>query len=138
MSNSNRLTVTTRDLDFKDKEFSFETGDLCVIGRADDCEIQLPGYFLHAGISRHHCMIEVEAANAWVRDLGSLNGTLLNGELIGQRRGSNAAINSAVNGCLRRQLHDGDEIKVGNVILSIGIQVLADNLQSEYLSMGHR
>jgi pSer/pThr/pTyr-binding forkhead associated (FHA) protein len=133
-----RVTVAMKDVKLKEKEFVFETNDLCLIGRADDCEIQLPADYWHFVISRHHCMLELDAANAWVRDLGSVNGTFLNGELIGQRLGKKTAPNKEVNACRRRQLHDGDKIQLGNVILRIGIEILNDVPQSGCLAAAHQ
>jgi pSer/pThr/pTyr-binding forkhead associated (FHA) protein len=61
-----------------------------LIGRGADCDLRLPG----AGMSRHHCLIRVRGNEATVTDLGSSNGTFLNG----QRVRSQAA------------LHGGDEL----------------------------
>lgn len=49
-------------------------GDRFVIGRADDCNLK-PRSEL---ISRYHCEISVKEGNAFVRDMGSKNGVLLN------------------------------------------------------------
>jgi eukaryotic-like serine/threonine-protein kinase len=56
----------------------------CVIGRAPNCDIQLarpddPGF---ANVSRHHCEVEIEPSEVRIRDLGSRNGTWLNGASI--------------------------------------------------------
>ena len=55
----------------------------CLIGRAPDCDIQLSGDISFANISRHHCMLDIDPPAVRVRDLGSRNGTFLNGERIG-------------------------------------------------------
>jgi predicted component of type VI protein secretion system len=47
--------------------------------------------------SRYHAWITYEADNFWLEDLGSTNGTLLNGELVEKRE----------------QLHSGDRVKIG-------------------------
>jgi pSer/pThr/pTyr-binding forkhead associated (FHA) protein len=52
-----------------------------VLGRACDCDVQLNS----ANVSRHHCLLDIHSPFASLRDLGSLNGTLLNGEDIGHR-----------------------------------------------------
>lgn len=69
-----------------------------VIGRKNDCEIQL----LDAGVSGHHSAIERDVDGALISDLGSSNGTFVNGALL--------------QGELR--LFDGDMIQVGNSVLS--------------------
>ena len=63
------------------------------IGRAEDCHLR-PNTDL---ISRHHCVITVEDDFVTIRDLGSRNGTSVNGERI---RGE-------------EELNDGDKIAVG-------------------------
>jgi pSer/pThr/pTyr-binding forkhead associated (FHA) protein len=76
-----------------------------VLGRSRSCQLRLPG---DASVSRRHCLIELEGESAWVQDLGSLNGTHVNGAMVGQ---------------LRQQLQDGDELRVCNNIFAV---VLAD------------
>ena len=49
-----------------------------IIGRGDDCHLRVRS----DKISRQHCQIDVEGAKVVVRDLGSRNGTLVNGERI--------------------------------------------------------
>ena len=49
--------------------------DLCVVGRKEDCEIRLD----HKSVSKHHCVIVRTDGLLLVRDLGSTNGTRVNG-----------------------------------------------------------
>src|SRR5580765_7599185 len=51
----------------------------CLIGRADDCDILLGRKGAGFDISRHHCELEFDPPKLWLRDLGSRNGTYLNG-----------------------------------------------------------
>ena len=53
-------------------------GRVVRIGRAIDNDIRLSGPLT----SRHHCRIEVDASGAWVIDLGSANGTQVNGKKV--------------------------------------------------------
>jgi pSer/pThr/pTyr-binding forkhead associated (FHA) protein len=49
-----------------------------LIGRGGDCELRLSV----PDVSRHHCMIRLSADEAVLEDLGSANGTLLNGQRV--------------------------------------------------------
>ena len=66
------------------------------IGRALDNDIRLSNTL----VSRHHSRIDTHGGEAWVIDLGSANGTSVNGEKIA-----------------RRLLSAGDEIQVGGTRL---------------------
>ena len=68
---STRVKLTIMDGDLKEKELQCDGYTRCLIGRAEDCDVQLPTDFLHADISRHHCVLEVEPPHVWVRDLGT-------------------------------------------------------------------
>lgn len=51
---------------------------LTLIGRRKPCAVQ----FAHPTVSACHCMVIAEADRLWIADLGSANGTLLNGEAV--------------------------------------------------------
>jgi pSer/pThr/pTyr-binding forkhead associated (FHA) protein len=42
-------------------------------------------------ISRYHCLLDINSPDIRVRDLGSLNGTIVNGKKIGQRQRNQTA-----------------------------------------------
>jgi pSer/pThr/pTyr-binding forkhead associated (FHA) protein len=67
-------------------------------GRAEDNVVALPGDDYASG---HHARVESGLDGTWVVDLGSTNGTYVNGE--------------RVNG--RRRLHDGDRLQIGDTEL---------------------
>ncbi len=48
------------------------------LGRAIDNDVRLSGKL----VSRHHCEIELDGEEVWVRDLSSANGTLVNGRRV--------------------------------------------------------
>ncbi len=56
--------------------FTFDQHDTFMIGRSEDSHFCLPQdkYF-----SRHHCLVEIAPPQAFLRDLGSTNGTFVNG-----------------------------------------------------------
>jgi pSer/pThr/pTyr-binding forkhead associated (FHA) protein len=70
-----------------------------LIGRGPDCDLRLPA----TEISRHHCIIRLMAGEASVIDLGSSNGTFVNG----QRTRSQATLQS------------GDQLQVGEFVFHV-------------------
>ena len=56
--------------------FTFEQHETFMIGRSEDAHFCLPQdrYF-----SRHHCILEIAPPQCFLRDLGSTNGTFVNG-----------------------------------------------------------
>jgi serine/threonine-protein kinase PknK len=69
------------------------------IGRAVDNDIRLTSSL----VSRHHCRIEIGPEGSWVIDLGSANGTTVNGHKV-----------------TRRLLEAGDRIQVGGARILLG------------------
>jgi hypothetical protein len=67
-----------------------------VIGRGTEADIRLPD----TGVSRKHVDVVLEGGTATVEDLGSTNGTLVNGRRIN-----------------RQPLSDGDVIRIGHSVL---------------------
>lgn len=61
------------------RSFSFEQHDTFMIGRSEDTHFCLPH---DRFFSRHHCLIEIAPPQAFLRDLGSTNGTFVNGQRI--------------------------------------------------------
>jgi pSer/pThr/pTyr-binding forkhead associated (FHA) protein len=49
------------------------------VGRALDCFVQFSGEERDELISRHHCRLDINPPSIRVRDLGSTNGTYVNG-----------------------------------------------------------
>jgi pSer/pThr/pTyr-binding forkhead associated (FHA) protein len=113
------LTLRALTGDLRGQEFTFRGPASCVLGRSRGCQLRLPG---DATVSRQHCLIELEGESAWAEDLGSRNGTHVNGEKIGEHHWEQQA-DTAMVAPLRRQLHDGDELRVCNNIFAV---VLSD------------
>jgi serine/threonine-protein kinase len=86
---------------YKGRIFSFTQHDTFLIGRSPDAHLYLPNdrYF-----SRHHCLLEMNPPHSHLRDLGSTNGTFLNG-----RRVQEAFLNI------------GDRIQCGETILVVEV-----------------
>ncbi|MBX9789495.1 MAG: FHA domain-containing protein [Pirellulales bacterium] len=84
-------------------------GPKFLIGRAEDCHLR-PRSDL---ISRHHCVLLLEEQTLTIRDLGSRNGTLVNGErVVGER-----------------ELLTGDNLVVGPLQFEVQISTLAAPLK---------
>ena len=81
------------------KTFCLDEG-IAIIGRDSKNGVQL----LYEEVSRSHAKLEVTAKTCALEDLGSSNGTLVNGRKIS-----------------KQDLGDGDEIKIGNCVLTFKI-----------------
>ena len=73
------------------------------IGRAEDCQLRPHSEM----VSRHHCAIILDEGYVGVRDFGSKNGTLVNGEVT---RGE-------------QELKNGDRLQVGDLEFEIQLGV---------------
>jgi hypothetical protein len=67
-----------------------------VLGRGTEADIRLPD----TGVSRKHADVQLHGSTVTVDDLGSTNGTLVNGRRVG-----------------RQELADGDVIRIGHSVL---------------------
>jgi len=66
--------------DAEDREVRL-TGDVMVIGRSARAEVVLD----LDGVSRRHAEVRRDAEGWWIKDLGSVNGTWVNGEQLADR-----------------------------------------------------
>jgi serine/threonine-protein kinase len=121
-----RIAVRVPQGHHEDREYTFEEPRHCVIGRADDCDIQLPRGSSYLDVSRHHCVLEIDPPHVQVRDLGSLNGTFVNGKKIGQRTGEEPRDKADSWDCAAHALKNGDELRLGHVILQVGIELATE------------
>lgn len=78
----------------------------CVVGRQRDCDQVIDLAF----ISRRHCCFFVREGQVWVQDLGSRNGTRVNGEKI---EGA-------------RPVSDGDQLSIGHLALKVRLPAQLD------------
>jgi pSer/pThr/pTyr-binding forkhead associated (FHA) protein len=101
------------------EEFVYTGKTHCVVGRASGCSLCAHGDDLT--VSRYHCLVDIDAPNVWVEDLGSRNGTFVNGECIGHRDRDCAADGCKPEKASPRLLEDGDELRVGNTAFAVVI-----------------
>ncbi|HEY7314272.1 MAG TPA: FHA domain-containing protein [Gemmataceae bacterium] len=71
-------------------------------GRGAECQVRPNSEW----VSRQHCLLRVTETEAYLRDLGSRNGTLVNGELLHEER----------------PLRHGDQVQVGPLVFEIQLQ----------------
>ena len=79
------------------REFSLKT-EATTIGRNTDCDFQIP----LGVISRRHCQISLDQGHIIIRDLGSSNGTFVNGKRVQESA-----------------LGPGDTLMIGPVIFTV-------------------
>jgi pSer/pThr/pTyr-binding forkhead associated (FHA) protein len=83
----------------------FPTGEY-VIGRGDECHIRPNSSW----VSRQHCILHVGGDGVSLKDLGSTNGTLVNGRrVMGER-----------------QLSDGDHVQIGPLVFKLSVAATAE------------
>src|SRR3954463_7961457 len=83
------------------KCLKFARGDF-YFGRGAECQIRPNSDW----VSRQHCLLRVRPDRVTIRDLGSTNGTLVNGELIHEER----------------RLKHGDQIEIGPLVFEVLIE----------------
>jgi pSer/pThr/pTyr-binding forkhead associated (FHA) protein len=85
-----------------------------LIGRAEECDVRP----LSEEVSRRHCQVLKEADHVAVEDLGSRNGTFVNGKRID----------------VKTVLHDGDRLRVGSLELTVACVMPNVNRSEEDVS----
>jgi pSer/pThr/pTyr-binding forkhead associated (FHA) protein len=71
------------------------------LGRGEECHVR----FNSEIVSRQHCELHVREDHATLKDLGSRNGTLVNGQLVREHT-----------------LHDGDQVQIGAVVFAVRLE----------------
>lgn len=127
---SARIKVTIRDRLLPERELVFSNRTICTVGRAQDCYVQLPSDLLHRGISRHHCLLDINPPSVLVRDLGSRNGTYVNGRKIGQRSPDIVPETAAVADLPEYALFPGDTVQLGDVSLEVTVCATDDSVNA--------
>ena len=111
------LVVTSGPI--RGQRFDFPGHDTFLFGRAPDCHARLAASDMSA--SRHHFLLEVNPPLARLRDLGSLNGTHVNGVRHGGRLARQSPEEAAAGDRADVDLRDGDEIRVGATIIRVAV-----------------
>src|SRR5436190_5307960 len=103
-----RVTLRVLEGPYSGREFIFDQHDTFLIGRSNDAHLYLPE---DKFFSRHHCLLEIAPPRCFLRDLGSTNGTFVNGQKVSEVF-----------------LRSGDRIQGGETVLEV--QVVADAVET--------
>jgi pSer/pThr/pTyr-binding forkhead associated (FHA) protein len=112
-----QIVLTATGGELAGQSFAFAAPCRCYLGRSRDCAVCLPPADLST--SRRHCVLEVGADEAVIRDLGSLNGTFLNGRCIG---GRDVVEPPELEGGLPSSVTPGDELRIGRNVFRIMLE----------------
>jgi hypothetical protein len=114
ISDRRQASVSTHSLKGEEPQsyqwiLSAETGPLAglsfgvchslILGRALDCDIAVPS----PQVSRNHARLELEGGKLIIEDLGSSNGTVVNGKSVSERR----------------ELHHEDEVRFHDIVFRV-------------------
>jgi len=101
------------------KNFVFEEHDTFIFGRSSECHVCIPEDAL---ASRRHFIMEANPPDAFISDLGSLNGTYLNGTKHGSRDKGETPEEGAKRQYPQVRLNDGDKIQVGDTVFAVKLE----------------
>jgi pSer/pThr/pTyr-binding forkhead associated (FHA) protein len=90
------------------RTFTFESRDRLVVGRANEAQLSITN---DAHFSRYHFFVEVDPPNVLLVDMGSTNGTFING---------------ATDRVTQTQLRHGDRIQAGHTALQVVLHEQAE------------
>lgn len=106
-----RVTLRVLAGPYHGQEFVFDQHDTFLIGRSENAHLYLPE---DRFFSRHHCLLEIAPPRCFLRDLGSTNGTYVNGQRVQESF-----------------LKSGDRIQGGQTVLEVDVQVEQRPTESE-------
>lgn len=115
-----RVTLKVTAGPLAGRTFAYDRHDTFLFGRSPDCHAELSADDTTA--SRHHFLLEVNPPQARLRDLGSLNGTHVNGVKHGGRGREESPEQAARRKLPEVDLRDGDHIRVGATVFEVSIE----------------
>lgn len=121
---SGKVKLETMEGPMKGKTFLFEEHDTFIFGRSPiaDGHAYLPD---DLQVSRHHFILEVNPPDARIRDLGSRNGTYVNGVKYGGREEGETPEEGRKRAYPEVNLKNGDRIQVGQTTILLQVEIPA-------------
>jgi pSer/pThr/pTyr-binding forkhead associated (FHA) protein len=126
------LTITTGKL--SGKQYIFDSRSTCIIGRGEDCNLQIADN-IDMKVSRYHCLLDINPPEMRIRDLGSLNGTIVNGKKIGQRKAGESPEEALKAVFPEYDLSNNDQVVVGDIIFDISTETELEKQKTPYISV---
>jgi eukaryotic-like serine/threonine-protein kinase len=112
-----RVILQVKEGQLKGKELILENETDNILGRSEDCSLPLEDPLYR--VSRHHCRITVSSPHVRVQDLGSLNGTYVNGQKIGQRQKGQTFEQAMQEDHVDYPLWQGDKLRIGEIVFDV-------------------
>ena len=107
-----RVILRATNGEWKGQEFVLENEADYILGRSRDCSCVLDDPLRL--VSRRHCRIKVHAPFVRIQDLGSRNGTRVNGVSIGRREKDQLFADFLQEGHTEHPLDDGDTLQIAD------------------------
>ncbi|HEY7159088.1 MAG TPA: FHA domain-containing protein [Gemmataceae bacterium] len=107
-----RVILRVTNGERRGQEFVLENEADYILGRSRDCSCVLNDPFCL--VSRHHCRVKVHAPFVGIQDLGSRNGTRVNGASIGRREKGQLFADIPQEGHAEHLLDEGDVIQIAD------------------------
>ena len=114
-----KVTLKVVEGPLKGRSFLFEEHDNFIAGRSRSCHLHLPK---DPYMSRHHFLLEINPPMACLRDLGSMNGTYVNGVRCGGRKQFESPENGKLYTFPQVNLRDADRIQIGETVIAVIIE----------------
>jgi hypothetical protein len=114
-----KVTFTTVKGIQKGAIFVFAKHDTFLCGRQEDNHMCLQGDKL---VSRHHCILEINPPDVRIRDLGSRNGTFIDGKKYGGRPVKETPEEGAMHQYPSVNLRDGSKVGIGKTLLLVSVE----------------
>ena len=116
----NRVILRATNGELKGRDFVLENEADYTLGRSRDCSCVVNDPLCL--VSRRHCRIAVHAPFVNIMDLGSRNGTQVNGKSIGQRKKGSFFADSPPGSCHEHFLKDGDILDIAGYEFEVELE----------------